>query len=116
MKVAFDCKGTLLGREPKVVKLFKWFQKCGAEMFIWSNSYGYTQDAQKLHGLTAECMMKRTKWDLETCVNPEEEMMDIAVDDEDQEYLAAKNFILVRDIPEDEADFPAKYNHFFYQT
>ena len=101
-KVAFDCSGTLLGREAKVVKLFKWFQAKGCEVVIWSNSYGYTLDAKERHGLEAECMMKSFKFDLE-----ESEHFDICVDDEpDQiEYLAAKHMISVHEIPENEEEF-----------
>jgi hypothetical protein len=114
LKVAFDCSGTLLARDEntraKVVALYKWFQSKGCSMVIWSNAYSYTQSAKEENELAGQAMMKFSKsyYDED---EDRQNYMDIAVDDEDQDYLAAKNFILVRDIPNDPAQFEEKFNY-----
>ena len=102
MRIAFDCSGTLLSNQDKVVKLFKWFQSNGHEVVIWSNAWSYTQKAKDLHNLDAECQMKSFRFDVE-----DEYHFDICVDDEPSqiEYLAAKEVISVYDIPENESEF-----------
>lgn len=104
--IAFDCSGTLLSNNPKVIKLFLWFMSKGCRVVIWSNSYGYTLDAKAKYHLDVECQTKSFKYDL-----PEEEYFDICVDDEPAqiEYLAANHMISVQDIPDNEEDFESSF-------
>lgn len=107
-KIAFDCKGTLLSDNPRVLQLWKWFESKGCDMYIWSNSFGYVEDAVRIHDLNnAQQQMKDFKFDIE-----QEEWMDVCVDDDSQsiEILASNNFILVSDIP-DEEKFEETYGH-----
>ena len=103
MKIAFDVQGTLLGPD-KVLKLYKWCEKKGHDLTVWSNCYGYTEDAIKSLSLgdNAKPMSKVYRLD-----NNNEDIFDIAVDDKSQysELLAAKKIVLVEDIPENEELF-----------
>jgi hypothetical protein len=119
MKVAFDCQGTLIltneANKLIVHKLFKWFESKGCEMVVWSNG-GAPEILVKTLKLNATAQSKSKTWELEGCENPEQYYMDIAVDDDvNQTYLAAKNFIWVRDIP-DESKFENTYGHFFLRS
>lgn len=117
MKVAFDCHGTLVlpnnDKELIVRKLFKWFESKGCEMVVWSNG-GAPETLVKTLKLNATPQGKSKTWDYYSCEDPEQYYMDIAVDDDSkQTYLAAKNFIWVRDIPDDESKFEETYGHLF---
>jgi len=114
-KVAFDCKGTLMNRpaDHKVVKLFKWFESKGCEMYIWSSLYSYAKETRTEHGFDCEIREKfsNTKFKFEDDM-PLDDYMDIAVDDDcNSDYLAAHEFIFVSDIPEDSNQFEAKFGH-----
>lgn len=102
MKVAFDCMGTLMGAdEGKVLKLYKWLEKNGHEMFIWSNSPDYAEQARRMHNLDGKLLIKTFKGE------DENKSFDIAVDDDSRysKHLSAKKVILVDQIPEDESKF-----------
>lgn len=100
MRIAVDVKGTLEGhKRAQIVRMMLALQDLGHEIVVWSNAYGYAVDAVKklaetpLEGL--EPQDKRAKWETE-------ERFDIAIeDDRGQEWLAAKNFIWVDEIPLD---------------
>jgi len=99
MRIAFDVKGTIEGSKKKqVLRMFELFQKAGHKVFVWSNSYGYAVDAVRDNNLANTSPMdKMMKMDAE-----EEQMMDIAVeDDHSQTWLAAKKFVFVDEIPDD---------------
>jgi hypothetical protein len=116
LKIAFDCSGTIMNGPDKVLKLFEFFEKKGAELIVWSNSYGYCIDVRKWLGERAAYGTKTTKWDFDCSSDPESWYVDIAVDDDsEQTYLAAKAFIWVRDIPDDPGEFEAKYGYMFEQ-
>lgn len=118
MKVAFDCKGTLMEKPEtdKVFKLFKYFADKGCEMIIWSSLYSYAhytaEEVKNISGIEAEIDEKLSKIDAR---NREQEYIDLAVDDDPRssDYLAVKNFIWVHDIPEDSSKFDKLYGHFF---
>lgn len=101
MKIAFDVQGTLIGFDSKkVVALFKWFQQQGHEMYVWS--YGgrsMARDAIAQLGLGSDVkpMAKYGQCD----VSFDEDLMDIAIDDNYDDFLATKNLLLVSDIPDD---------------
>jgi hypothetical protein len=99
MKVAFDVKGTLKGLdETKVWKLFHILEARGCEIVIWSNMITFAHDVVREKQLNNDFIGKKDKYDLE-----EDEWFDVAVeDDRSQDYLAAKRFVFVGDIPEDD--------------
>jgi hypothetical protein len=99
MKIAFDCKGTLLGvnSNDKVVRLYRWLERKGHKLIIWSNMYSYALEAAKKHKLKGECTLKYGNFETE-----QENFVDVAIDDEKCDWLATKKLILVKDIPEDE--------------
>lgn len=96
MKIVFDVKGTLSGyKSGNVWKLFHWFKEQGHEITIWSNSLGYAHDLVNDNHLDNNYMSKFMKIQVE-----EDELFDIAVEDDvTQDYLGAKNFIWVSDVP-----------------
>ena len=100
VKLACDVKGTLEGSKKKqVLKLLELFAKAGYEITVWSNSYGYAVDAVKDNNLKANFESKRMKMDLDY---DETRYYNFAIeDDHQQDYLAAKQFIWVDDIPDD---------------
>ena len=96
MKIAFDVKGTLEGHKGKfVLGLLNYLQGMGHEITIWSNGPGFAAQCAKDLGLTnVATMMKYGKGD-------HQELFDIAVeDDTSQNWLAAKRFVWVKDIPD----------------
>lgn len=111
MKIAFDCKGTLIGfNEEKVLKLFHILESQGHELFVWSNSIGYAFEAVKTHALNvgaSHTMYKYTKGEAEL---EEIDVMDIAIeDDTSQTYLAANRFIFVHEIPDNVEEFAKQF-------
>lgn len=100
MKLACDVKGTLEGPKKKqVLKLLDLFSKAGYEITVWSNLYSYAVDAVSDNNLRAEAMGKKMKMDLDY---DESAYFNFAIeDDRRQEYLAAKQFIWVDEIPDD---------------
>lgn len=102
MKLACDVKGTLEGSKKKqVLKLLDLFSKAGYEITIWSNLYSYAIDAVKDNNLKADSMGKKSKGDYPYEYD-ESTYFNFAIeDDRQQEYLAAKKFIWVDEIPED---------------
>jgi hypothetical protein len=112
LKIAFDCSGTLTGRdEKKVVALYKWFQSKGCEMFIWSNLYSYTTLAKNAHNLEGECL---SKYGAHDWMDVDKDWMDICVDDDSsQTWLKAHRMICVNDIPSNEGEFESKFGHYF---
>ncbi|HBI00989.1 MAG TPA: hypothetical protein DDY18_05130 [Flavobacterium sp.] len=99
-RIACDVKGTLEGPKKKqVIKILDLFSKAGYAVTVWSNLYSYAVDAVKDNNLKAEAMSKRMKMDLGY---DETQYFDFAIEDDSrQEYLAAKKFIWVHDIPDD---------------
>lgn len=102
MKIACDVKGTLEGSKKKqVLKILDLFSKAGYSITVWSNLYSYAIDAVKDNNLRAEADSKRSKGDYNFEYD-ESKYFDFAIeDDRRQEYLAAKKFIWVDDIPDD---------------
>lgn len=109
--VAFDCSGTLLHNKNSR-ELFRWFQTKKCKLVIWSNSYGYCLEAQK---------MLKTGPSIELWIKPmchEDRLVDIAIDDERLDKnmgippVATKVLIHVSDIPDDSDLFEEKYGHF----
>ncbi len=101
MKIACDVKGTLEGPMKKqVLRILELFAKTGYEIIVWSNSYGYAVDAVRDNNLKATAESKSDKWNRE-----EENFYAFAIEDDVQQgqWLAAKKFIYVKDIPEDMA-------------
>jgi hypothetical protein len=100
MRIAFDVKGTIEGSKKKqVLRMFELFQKAGHEVIVWSNSYGYAVDAVEDNELTnTRAESKRDKWN-----TSEENYYDLAIEDDKQQgqWLAAKKFLFVDDIPDD---------------
>lgn len=103
MRIAFDVKGTIDGPKQKLVlKLLKELQAKGHEIIVWSSMYGFALDAIKKHGLSAEAWPKRMQSDFDY---DESKYVDYAIeDDPTQDWLAAKNFIWVEDLPSNIAD------------
>ena len=104
MRIAFDCYGTLLGNyEDKVLRFYRWLEKQGHEMIIWSSLWCYVDEVKKRHGINGIGSAKLSKFDIED----ENEHYDIAIDDDvyHSQHLAAKKVILVKDIPEEEEKF-----------
>jgi hypothetical protein len=106
MKIAFDVMGTLEGpKKQLVLKFFKAMKAAGHTCIVWSNSYQYAIDCVKDNNLDVLYQSKTSKSDLYHYTNPEEGMMDLAVeDDRRQTYLAARNFLFVDDISEESID------------
>lgn len=102
MKIACDVKGTLEGyKKQQVLRLLELFSKAGYDIYIWSNLYSYAVDARRNNNLDAEVRDKMTKGDLNF---DESKYFNYAIeDDRSQNYLPAKNFIWVDEIPEDMA-------------
>ena len=75
MRIAFDCDYTLIGEnnEPRyeVIDLFRWFEKQGWEMIIWSGGgIDYAKHWAEKLGLKAKIIAKCS------------EKVDICIDDE----------------------------------
>jgi hypothetical protein len=100
MKIACDVKGTLEGSKKKqVLRILELFAKAGYEITVWSNMYSYAVDAVRDNNLKADANSKRMKMDLDY---EEDKYFNFAIeDDRQQEYLAAKHFIWVDEIPND---------------
>lgn len=104
MRIAVDVKGTLEGhKRAQILRMMLFLQDEGHEIVVWSNAYGYAVDAVKNLAETAlegiEPQDKRTKSDMD---HEESRYFDIAIeDDRSQEWLAAKHFIWVDEIPTD---------------
>lgn len=99
MRIAFDVKGTIESPMKKqVLHMFKLFQDAGHEVVVWSNSYSYAVNAIKDNNLqNTDPEDKFMKIDVE---RDESQYFDIAIeDDRRQDYLAAKKFIFVDEIP-----------------
>lgn len=104
-KVAFDVQGTLRGYySDRVVKLFKFLQARGHDMYIWSfGGYSMANEARRSFKLEATPMSKVSRnWGDESAQD-----MDVCVDDEWNalEMLSAKKMIDVAAIPADESQF-----------
>lgn len=97
MKIAFDVKGTLYGKnETNVRRLYDAFKSRGHTMFVWSNSIGYASDAVRDLKLDVEYMSKFLPSERDYDTN---QYMDIAIeDDRSQTWLAAKKFVFVDDL------------------
>ena len=103
MKIAFDVKGTIEGyKKQSVLQAFNLLKSMGHEMFVWSNSYSYAVDAIKDNNLDAEAMDKKSCGDYGY---EQQHYMDIAFEDDESQadWLAAKHFVLVEDIPDSPA-------------
>lgn len=101
MKIAFDVMGTIDGpSQKKVLALYHEFERLGHEMVVWSSMYSLAVRAVKNHNLKANSMSKMERYQYEPS-----EYMDLAIDDENQTYLAANRLVLVRDIPDDIENF-----------
>jgi hypothetical protein len=100
MRIAIDVKGTIEGPKKKaILSILHMLQALGHEVIVWSNMYSYATDAIRDNKLTCEASPKRDKGDYD---HDESQYFDIAIDDDTkQDYLAAKHFIWVKDIPED---------------
>lgn len=98
IRVAFDVKGTLEGAyQDKVRDLFKAFEKLGCKLTVWSNMPAYAHDIIQELGLKADWMGKKMLSDM---IDSIEGPFDIAIeDDPSQTWLAAKDIVLVRDLP-----------------
>jgi siroheme synthase (precorrin-2 oxidase/ferrochelatase) len=100
MKIAFDVKGTIEGYKKKqVLRMFELFQKAGHEVIVWSNSYSFAVDAIEDNELTnTRAESKGDKWN-----TSEENYYDLAIEDDRQQgqWLAAKKFVFVDDIPDE---------------
>lgn len=109
MKVAFDVKGTLDGRyEDKVKALLGYFQGLGAEITIWSNSYGYAYDMKnKLERESSLSEYKATtKYSFIEAEDEGRDIFDFCVeDDRGQWYLASRKTIFVDTIPDNVEEF-----------
>jgi hypothetical protein len=99
MRIAFDVKGTIEGyHKVKILKLFHALKARGHELTVWSNSYGYAQDAVSDNNLGCPFQSKTDKWQSEDQSN----WFDFAIDDDSQQtWLAAKRFIWVHEVPDD---------------
>lgn len=98
MRIAWDVKGTIEGPKGTVIlEAFKKLQKLGHECIVWSGLYSYAFDTVVRYDLKAYATSKRTMLDLEDfSMNP----YDVAVeDDRSQDYLGAKSFVFVDEIP-----------------
>lgn len=108
MRIAFDCKGTLLGyNQDKVARLFRILQDMGHEMFIWSSMVSYTFEARELHMLNVDSEHLCSKYSREEAEEYNKPVMDIAVDDDAMynDYLAAQRFVDVAEIPSNVEEF-----------
>lgn len=107
MKIAFDCMGTLEGRDQsKVRALYKALQNRGQDMRVWSSDFGMAVRLNRELSLDATVESKFSKVEAQ---ERDEELMDIAIDDDStQTWLAAKYIVLVRDIPNDVEAFADK--------
>jgi hypothetical protein len=111
MKIAFDCKGTLMDGPKKVKDFFRWLQKEGHELTIWSSLYSYANDtgiAMVADG-SVDIGEKYSRFDAEA---EDMTIFDFAVDDQvkDSWYLAASNFISVQELPENPNEFEEFFN------
>ena len=104
MRIAFDVKGTLEGGNysGRAMNLLLLLHKAGHEVIIWSSvlSYAYrtTVRINQAYGITLDCYSKYGEYEREEKNLP---IIDFAVeDDTSQDYLAAKNFVWVHNIPE----------------
>ena len=104
MKIAFDCKGTLMDGQyvRRVLELFRALQNTGHEVYIWSSEFSYTLTAAKRHGITLPDDRFLSKYSLVDAAQQGLPVMDIAIDDDKlySNYLAAKKFVYVDTIPE----------------
>jgi hypothetical protein len=108
MKIAFDVKGTIEGHmKEQVLYMLKLFQEAGHEIIVWSNSYSFAVDAVEDNELNARAESKGDKWN-----TSEENFYDLAVEDDVQQgdWLAAKKFVFVKDIPESLEEVKALVN------
>lgn len=101
MRIAVDVKGTIEGpKQVSILAMIRRAQELGHEVVVWSNSFGYAVDAVKKHSLNCEPQDKKMKSDLD---NDESAFFDLVIDDDmSQDWLAAKRFLWVRDIPNDD--------------
>ena len=110
MRIAFDVKNTLEDHDNagRVMNLLLLLHKAGHEVFVWSSvlSYAYrtTIRIKEVYGITLNCYSKYGTYESEEQNLP---VMDFAVDDDitSQDYLAAKNFVWVHNIPENVEEF-----------
>jgi hypothetical protein len=98
MKIAFDCLGTLQGRDSaKVVALYRALQSKGHDMYVWSSDFSMAMRLNRELKLEATVQGKVSKSE---AADEGEGLLDIAIDDDQsQTWLAAKYIVLVRDIP-----------------
>lgn len=97
MKIVFDVKGTIEGPSQKqVLALYHEFERLGHEMYVWSSLYSFATYAIKTHKLKAKPISKIERSDLDPS-----DYFDIAIDDENQTYLATRRLVLVQDISDD---------------
>jgi len=104
MRIAVDVKGTLEGhKRDLIVRMMMFLKDKGWEVVVWSNSYGYAVDAVKGLSETPLEGIEPYNKEMKSSVDYKEEFyFDIAIeDDRSQEYLAAKHFIWVDEIPQD---------------
>lgn len=102
MKVAVDVKGTLEGpRRKQIVEIIKFLLNRGDQVVVWSNGLG----RQGAEGLEKEYGIKLSYEDKFSKRDASEwgvDLFDLAIeDDKSQDYLAAKKFLWVHNIPED---------------
>jgi hydroxymethylpyrimidine pyrophosphatase-like HAD family hydrolase len=98
MIIACDVKGTLEGpMKQQILAMLAYLHSLGHDVRVWSNSYGYAIDAVQDNNLPYKAESKTDKWTRE-----EENFYDLAFEDDVQQgqWLAAKKFIFVKDIPE----------------
>jgi hypothetical protein len=98
MRVAFDVKGTLDGpNSQKVWKLLQTLESKGCDITIWSSWLPFASELVSNRRLNFKYQSKELRGDV-----PLNEWFDVAVeDDTQQDFLAAKRFVFVKDIPEE---------------
>ena len=106
-KIAFDCKGTLLGNA-LCRKLLEDLYKRGHDITIWSSLGSYTIDAREMfpEDWDLQTLLKLTYWDWQDQYNSSPDFeFDYAIDDDmSQTYLAARKLINVRSLCDYDTD------------
>jgi hypothetical protein len=99
MRIAFDVKGTIEGpKKQYVIALLNLLRDQGHEVLVWSNSYGFAQDAVQDNDLGCKYQLKDALFDIHGDAS---RVVDLAIDDDSQQvWLASRRFIWVHDLPE----------------
>ena len=110
LRIAFGVEGTLHGNnQEKVLKLFHWIERKGHSLTIWSSCRSCSIEIEKLLQLNTPTQSK--EWAGDYGVDPSTYYFDMAVESEPEQVtqLAARSFILVSDIPEDDSLFEERF-------